>query len=179
MHRETASEKRLCRTEQIDRYRQMHGSFPAGIRFRPGTPEIKRNLRRVWRLCRPLHDGPRHADLVYVLKSLAIAHRCRATAADRNHRAAGQIGRCNACDRIGVSRTAGNERNRRLAMNPRPCVSGMRHSRFVAHVNDPEPGACRLRQDVVEVIAYQGENLRDSKLLECVYKEGCASGHLL
>ena len=59
--------------EEVDRNGQVDGAFAAGVGLGVGAAQVERNLRGVGRLGGPLHDGPRHADLVDILKGLAIA----------------------------------------------------------------------------------------------------------
>ena len=67
---------------------------------------------------------------------------------------------------------AGNQRERRLAMDPRPRVGGMRDAGLVPQVDDPEAGARRLGEDFVQMVADEREDRVEAQLFACPHECG-------
>ena len=62
-------------------------------------------------------------------------------------------------------------------MNPRPRIGRVNDCCLVPHVDDTQPALSRAHQDIVEVIANEGENLTNPMTLDGVDKELRACFH--
>ncbi len=170
--------RRSALLKQVDGDGQVHRPHPPGGRLRIGAGQVERNLGGIRRLGGPFHQRPRHAELVDVLKSLAIGQRGGAAAADGDQRAAGQLGGGDAGQRVGVARAPGHQAERRLPFQSGPGIGGVGDPRFVAKIDDPDSPPRRHRQHVVQMVANQREHLGNAELLHRAdkqFRSGCRS----
>src|SRR5262249_47213088 len=135
-----------------------------------------RNLRRPCNLVsysercleRPccLGDRPHHFGLTKLLKRTAAELLGARMARQEQHRRLGRKRRIQGGGSIGMTRTAGDERDAHLTGDPRVSVGHVHARRFVAAVNELD---ARLGERIVDghdVIARHGKHAVDADLLE-------------
>jgi hypothetical protein len=64
---------------------------------------------------------------------------------------------------VGVTWTAGHDRDSWTSMNTCPSVGCVSNSRFMAHVDDADASPGRQKQNFIQMIAHKGEYLRDTQ----------------
>src|SRR5512140_3631160 len=111
--------------EEVDRDGEVHAAFAAGVGDVVGLRQVSRNLHGGGDFGGPLGDGLRHADLVDVLKGLAMGDGAGAAATDGDEGAAGKVGGGDAGERVGVAGSAGDQREGGTAMDARPGVGSV------------------------------------------------------
>ena len=148
--------------KQVNRHRQVHGTWTPGHGLSERPAHIKRNLRSVYRLGCPLDDRPHDANLIQFLKRAPLSLRARATSADRDHRTASRERRRNTRDGVCMPRPSGDQSDCGSAMQSSPRVGGMNDGRLVTHIHDTQPALSRAEKHVIEVIADKREDLLDA-----------------
>ncbi len=76
-----------------------------------------------------------------------------------------------------MARSASDQRHRRPSREPRTSVGGMRHARFVTHVDDFEPRTRRRCQDFIQMVADECEDPPDTERLQRTDEQFRAARH--
>jgi hypothetical protein len=153
-------------SKKVSGYSQMDCTLSPVICFGVRTREIKRNLSGCRRLSGPFHDRPGHRDLVDILKTAAVSQCGGPASTHRDERAAGQVRCCDSCQRIGVARAAGNERNRRPPVKPRPGIGRVSYTRFVPYIDDVNSLAGSDGQHFIQMLADERKDVPDTELCD-------------
>jgi hypothetical protein len=141
----------------------MHGPFTTARGLRKGSPKVERNLAGRNYLRRHLGNRPSHSDLIDVLERLPSGHGRRTAATYHHQRAARQMGRREAGERIRMSRTARDECYGGPSLDARVGVRCVCNAGLMPHVDDVHACVVKLREYLIQVVADERENSLNSK----------------